>query len=154
LKRVVTTVHRATAQDAPAIQWLQKRWARENITHEFRPASLAAVRKALDGWCYVAETGGQTVGFVAGALQRSPGLAVVPKGARYLEIADLYVVRAWRSRGIGKRLLATLLAEAKRRRIRYVTLYSSTRDAHRVMRFYEGAGFRSWYVQMYRRLKV
>lgn len=153
MKRVDATVRRATPHDVPAIRRLQERWARENITYGFHPASLAAIRKSLDEWCYVAETGNQIVGFVASALQRSPGLAVVPKGARHLEIADLFVVRAWRSRGVGRRLLAALLTEARRRRIRYVTLYSSTKDARRVMRFYQRAGFRSWYVQMYRRLE-
>lgn len=153
MKRVDAAVRKATPRDVPAIRWLQERWACENITYGFRPASLAAIRKSLDEWCYVAETGNRIIGFVAGALQRSPGLAVVPKGARHLEIADLYVARAWRSRRIGRRLLAALLKEAKRRRIRYVTLYSSTKDARRVMRFYEGAGFRNWYVQMYRRLQ-
>ncbi len=152
MKRVVATVRRANATDVSAIRRLQECWARENITHGFRPASLAAIRRNLDEWCYVAETNDQIIGFVAGTLQRSPGLAVVPKGARHLEIADLFVVRAQRSRGVGRRLLAALLTEAKRHRIRYVTLYSSTKDACRVMRFYERAGFRSWYVQMYGRL--
>lgn len=154
MKRVVATVRTATPHDAPAVRRLQERWARENITYGFRPASLAAIRKSVGEWCYVAEAGSRIIGFVAGALLRSPGLAVVPKGARHLEITDLHVVRSWRSRGVGRRLLDALLTQARRRRIRYATLYSSTKDARRVMRFYERAGFRSWYVQMYRRLKV
>jgi GNAT superfamily N-acetyltransferase len=152
MKRAGVTVREATIHDVRGIQQLQENWAKENITYGFRPASLAAVRKSLDEWCYVAETGNQIIGFIAGSPRRSPGLAVVPKGQRYLEVGDLYVMRRWRSGGVGRRLLAALLTEAKRRRIRYVTLYSSTKDAHRVMRFYERAGFRSWFVQMYRRL--
>jgi GNAT superfamily N-acetyltransferase len=152
MKRAGVTVREATMHDVRGIQQLQENWAKENITHGYRPASVTAVRKTVGRWCYVAKTGDQIIGFIAGSPRRSPGLAVVPKGHRYLEVGDLYVMRRWRSGGIGRRLLKVLLAEAKRRRIRYVTLYSSTKDAHRVMRFYERAGFRSWYVQMYRRL--
>ena len=129
-----------------------RRWAKEKITHGFRPATLAAIRKTLGEWCYVAEANKRVIGFVAGGVRVSKGLAVVSKGARYLEVADLYVPPGWRSKGIGRQLVDALLAQGKRRRIRYAMLYSSTKDAHRVMRFYERAGFENWYVQMYRRL--
>ena len=145
-------IRHATPADASAIRRLQERWAKEKITHGFRPATLAAIRKALGDWCYVAETNKRVIGFVAGTVQRSPGLAVVPKGTRYLEVADLYVVPAQRSKGIGRQLVNALLAQGRHRRIRYATLYSSTKGAHRVMRFYECAGFESWYVQMYQKL--
>jgi N-acetylglutamate synthase-like GNAT family acetyltransferase len=64
MKRAGVTVREATMHDERGIQQLQGNWAKENITHGFRPASLAAVRKSLDEWCYVAETGNQIIGFV------------------------------------------------------------------------------------------
>ena len=142
----------ATRQDVPGIGRLQRRWAQEKITHGFRPASPVAIRRALGEWCYVAEINGRLIGFVAGGVRVSDGLAVVTRGRRYLEIDDLYVAVSHRNRGVGHLLMNAITGRARQRGIRYLTAYSSTKDAHRILRFYERHGFASWFVQVYRRL--
>lgn len=145
-------VRPAIAGDLPAVQRRQCEWAQAQITHGYRPASRAALRRALGEFFWVAEYRGRIVGFTYGSRRVSKGLAVVPKGRAYLDIEDLYVTARWRNRGVGRALLDAITAQARARHIRYVTVYSATKDVRRLLRFYERAGFTSWFVQLCRRL--
>jgi putative acetyltransferase len=53
-----------------------------------------------------------------------------------LELQMLYVLRPWRRRGLGARFVGLVEGEARRRRARFVELWSDTRftDAHRLYR--------------------
>jgi ribosomal protein S18 acetylase RimI-like enzyme len=79
-------------------------------------------------------------------------MAVIPAGESYLEITNLYVSPGLRRQGVGGRLIAQLVAVAKQQGMAYALLYSAAKDAHGILRFYEEHQFRSWYVQMYRKL--
>ncbi len=89
---------------------------------------------------------------VSGTVRISEGLAVVPAGQSYLEVNDLYVCPGIRGRDIGSRLLEQVLATAKAAGVTKAMVYSATKDIHRILAFYEGHGFSSWCVQMYREL--
>jgi len=58
-----------------------------------------------------------------------------------LRIYSLAVLPAWRGRGVGRRLVGKVLAEARRLpHVRYVSLEADRRD-RRLVRWYEGMGF-------------
>jgi GNAT superfamily N-acetyltransferase len=142
----------AAHTDIDGVRLLQQEWAREEITHGFVPEGEAALRRALGPYFLVAEVDGELAGFVTGSENVSDGAAVVPKGAAYLEVNDLYVLPRLRRRKIGGMLLDRLLAEARRGGLGKALVYSATKDVRGVLKFYEGHGFQPWFVQMFQDL--
>jgi GNAT superfamily N-acetyltransferase len=130
---------------------MQRSWAGEEMAHGFVPATEEQIRASLGPFCLVAIEDCQAVGFVSAVRRDGEATAVMPAGP-YLEIEHLYVVPELRRRGIGKALIDRVLAEAKALGIQHASMYSAVKDLRRVMRFYEQAGFESWYVRMFRKL--
>ena len=145
-------IREAKPGDVSAVSRLQHQWAREDITYGFVPSDEDAIRGSLGPYFLVAEREDCIVGFIHGEKRISEGLAVVPKGDSYLEIVDLYVEPQYRTQSIGGSLVTRLLELAKRDGIHRASVYSATKDVPSVMRFYQGHGFRGWFVQMFREL--
>ena len=145
-------IREATRHDLAGILALQRLWVEEGITYGLAADDEVTLENRLGPYLRVAEIDGRVVGFVAGAAHVSDGLAVIPRGVRYIEIVDLYVHPSVRSRRIGGKLLDDLLEVARKEGLRAALVYSATKDIRRVLRFYERHGFASWYVQMYREL--
>ena len=110
------------------------------------------IEDALGPYLLVAEVGGEVVGFVSGSVHVSEDKAVIPKGAGYFEIENLYVLPEYRGQSIGSGLITRVLAAAKEQGVGYALIYSAAKDIHSVLRFYERHDFQSWYVQMFREL--
>jgi GNAT superfamily N-acetyltransferase len=142
----------ATEADVAIVLAFQRQWTAEEITYGYEPAAEEQIHALLGPYFLVAEMNGELVGFVNGLVGTSPGLAIMPEGQSYLSIEDLYVAPAWRSQGIGHRLVDAIIATAQKAGLQAAMVYTSTKDVHRILRFYEQNGFQSWFVQLYRRL--
>jgi GNAT superfamily N-acetyltransferase len=142
----------AAGTDIDGVRLLQEEWAREEITYGFGPQDEAGLRRALGPYFLVAEAEGELAGFITGSENVSDGAAVIPAGTAYLEVNDLYVVPRLRRKRIGGMLLDRLLVEARRDGLGKALVYSATKDVRGVLKFYEGHGFRPWFVQMFQDL--
>lgn len=147
-----TIIRQAEEADAEAVSRLQRRWFEEGSVYGFVPESEEQVRASFSPYFFVAEVSDQVIGFISGSVSVSDGTAVIPGGESYLEIDNLYIAPEFRRRGVGSRLTTQLLTQARQRGVAYAVLYSASKDIHGVLRFYEQHGFRSWYVQMFRKL--
>ncbi len=145
-------IREATSTDIPGIHLFQQQWEQEGITHGFVSDDTAGIQAKLGPYFLVAMVDGELAGFISGEMGVSDGLAIVGAGERYLEIADLYVAPAMRGMGIGGALVERLLEVARQKGLRKALVYTSTKDIHRMLAFYEDHGFGSWYVRMYRDL--
>jgi GNAT superfamily N-acetyltransferase len=137
-------------EDIPAIIRLEARWLTEDSTIGMAPVSADDVRAWLGPFCWLAERDGEVVGFAYATIESSEGLAVIPAGARYLRLEELYVLPDYRNQGIGGRLVDRLLAEASAQGITRGRVYSSSKDWRRIEGFYQRHGFQMWYVELYR----
>lgn len=151
-ERFQFVIREATRGDLPRILRLQEIWMQEDITYGYVPDAHASIEAKLGPFLRVAEVDGQVVGFAAGSVRVSDGLAVIPAGERYLEVDDLYVHPSMRGREIGGKLLEDLMQVAREHGLRKALVYSAIKDIRRIMNFYEAHGFRSWFVQMFREL--
>jgi len=141
-------IRSATEDDIPAIAELQKQWHHEDITWGLIPDTRERLREYVHGYCYVAQLQDRLVGFATAQLLPEARLAALPAGKPWLELMDLYVVPSLRSRGIGGRLLESLLDRAKAAGIECFKLWSATKDVSRIVSFYERYGFAMVGVQM------
>jgi len=140
----------AREDDIPAIAELQKQWYNEDITWGLVPDARESLLQYVHGYCYVAQFQHKLVGFATAQVLPEARLAALPAGQPCLEPMDLYVVPSLRSRGIGGRLLESLLDRAKAAGIESFKLWSGTKDASRIVSFYERHGFVIVGVQMVR----
>lgn len=143
-------VRKCLPSDVESVRSLEELWAEEDITYGHVPTAIEELTGHFGPYFWVADRDGEVVGFVYGSVRVSEGLAVVPRGATYVEIEGLYVRPELRRRGIGSQLLRRLLHSAQMNNITRFTVYSSTKDLWRVLGFYEGHGFKTWYVQMFK----
>jgi ribosomal protein S18 acetylase RimI-like enzyme len=143
-------IRHANQTDIPRIRELQERLSVEESVHGFTAEPAEEIAKYQ--YLLVAETGGEIIGFVSGGIYVSDGSAVIPEGAKYLEIENLYVAPPSRKQGTGGRLVDELLALGRRESAAYALLYSASKDIHAILRFYEKHEFQSWYVQMFQKL--
>ena len=116
----------------------------------FVAATQAEIAERIGPFSFVAEQDGVPVGFAIGRPKVAANFAILPDGTAYLEVEDIYLIPEVRGRGIGSRLLNSLLEGAERQGIHRALVYSSVKNIGPVMRFYEHQGFRSWCVQMFR----
>ena len=141
--------------DLDAVAGLYRRWEAEGITWGLTTETVEDLRARLGPFFLVAERGGEIVGFVAGRVRLASAappdnLAIFPGGAAYLEVDDLYVAAHVRRAGIGTRLLARVLEEARDQGIEHSTVFSATKDTAQISRFYERFGYRPWGVQFFK----
>ena len=69
---------------------------------------------------------------------------VFPLNTEHLQVNDLYIAPAYRSKSIGAELLRMVEEKAKKNGIEHIFLSSATIDAEAVRRFYEKNGFKIW----------
>lgn len=144
-------IHDAVPDDVPRVHALCAAWESEEITYGLAATPAETLDAQLGPYFLVAEEDGEIVGYVTGSVHTSDGMAVIPDGAAYLEVDELYVIPDRRSQGMGRMLLDTVLARAEAAGVEYQLVYSATKDLRRVMQFYEQSGFQSWCIQLFRR---
>jgi N-acetylglutamate synthase-like GNAT family acetyltransferase len=111
----------AERQDLAAIhEYLARSYWAEGISRERVARSLA------ESLCFGLFEGGRQIGFAR----------VVTDRTTFAYLADVFVLEAWRGRGLGKRLIAAVCAHPDLGDLRRFVLW--TRDAHGL---YEQFGF-------------
>jgi GNAT superfamily N-acetyltransferase len=148
-------VRAATEADLGVVLRLAEQWDADGETVGYAAPERSVLMSHLCGCFFVAELNGEIVGYAYGTSQKNDDgriSAVVPLGAAYVEIEDLYVRPRSRSNGIGGQLVDEVARWARTHGFCHMTLFSSTMDIERILRFYRSQGFFAWGVQMYRNL--
>ena len=132
---------------AKAVTNLQKQWETEAITRGFVADTEDEILNYAKEYFYIAIDGEVVVGYVTGEAKvndKDNYMNVFPMNAEYLQVNDLYIAPAYRSKSIGAELLTIVEEKAKRNGIEHIFLSSATIDAEAVRRFYEKNGFKIW----------
>jgi GNAT superfamily N-acetyltransferase len=148
-----TSIRQATPSDLPALNELENHWRQEEITWGFVQATPEELASAVQAGCYVAEAGGKVIGYASCSLHTSEGLAVIPKGVQYLVLDNLYVLPEHRDAGLGRQLMDAVEKRAREEGAKAILVYTATKDTRRIARFYEGCGFTTWFVQLFKELR-
>ena len=111
---------------------LSQAWVDENISNGMVKNSREDIKEPV----FAALEGEKIVGYAFGhAYMKEKKTESVPVGSRCFDVDELYVLPAYRSQGIGRRLFRALEAYAKTQGD-FLTLATSTKDYKRVLHFY------------------
>ncbi|MEE8337951.1 MAG: GNAT family N-acetyltransferase [Dehalococcoidia bacterium] len=139
----------ARGEDLDAVHRLYVEWESEDNTYGL----VAPARDDLDSWLddyfLVASLDGVVVGFARGVARVSEGLAVIPRGERFLEVEDLYVRPKHRNGGIGGQCLDDVLTSARGDGISRTSVASNAHDQQAIVRFYVRHGLKPWGTQFF-----
>lgn len=145
-------IRQCSYNDIDAIFQLEAEWEKEGVSYEFIPVSredFIAQFEQFEKYHLVAEYEGNIVGYVNGSAKQGDRLAIIPEGDPYLEVENIYVSAEFRSREIGGSLLKSLMEIAKQNGIQRFFVSTVTRDMGKILKFYQGHGFKQWYVEMF-----
>ncbi len=135
------SIHLASLEDIDHLAALMAAFYRESRYPFDAPRAIAAFKRLLSddalGLCWLIEDDSQAVGYIAVSFTFSLEYF---GAAAFVE--DLYVVEAYRRRGLGKRALAAAEAECRRRGVLALHLEVGTDNAAGAQ-LYEQAGFES-----------
>ena len=141
-------------EDLDAVLRLEREWAQEDIAYgDFNPMSREMFREVLErfpAYFLVAEHHGQLIGYIHGAVQRTTAIEVIPAQEPYVEIENLYVQPAFRSRAIGGALLERLVEIAQAAGIQRFVVGTRSKETDKILGFYRSHGFRPWSIQFFR----
>lgn len=130
-----------------AIANLQKQWESEAITCGFIADSDDDILAYNRDYFYIALDGENVTGYVTGEVKvndKDNYMNVFTMDTKYLQVYDLYIAPAYRSKSIGAELLTIVEEKAKKNGVEHIFLSSATIDAEAVRRFYEKNGFKIW----------
>ena len=130
---------------------LSKDWEAENSCFGYR----ANERADLEGnRIFLAEEDGETVGYLFGHVFKSENMrSVMPEGTDCFEVEELYVVPAFRSRGIGAALFRHA-SEAVKEEAEFMILSTAARNWRAVFHFYlDELGMEFWSARLFKRIR-
>jgi GNAT superfamily N-acetyltransferase len=142
-----------TKDDAKDLARLEKVWEKEGISPGMAGAMSAAkfVKEANKFICFIAEDLGEVIGYALGYKKKYDGTRTVlylKKGEAYLELDSLYILKAYRRKKVGARLVIRLIAEAKDQGFKSIHLGADSKKQADLVSFYEKFGFEAYYTRM------
>jgi ribosomal protein S18 acetylase RimI-like enzyme len=132
------------------VEKLQQEWQSENITYGLVAGTINQISEAMTPYCLIAKDGEKIIGYLMAKIKNDNEYCVFPNGVTFIDVTDLFVTSAYRSRGIGKELLNQCEKITRKNGIKYVLLSSATKDAEAIRKFYTGNGYTIWTTQFFK----
>ena len=127
-----------------------EQWAKEDITYGYRKNDVEDI---AGNRIFLAEIDGEIVGYLFGKTEiRKTDSTVVQKGESVFEVEELYVIPAYRSKGIGRRLFA-YMEETLEKEADCILLSMANKDYRKLLHFYiDEIGMEFWSARLYKRI--
>ncbi len=125
-------------------------WETENISYGYCKNGYSSMEGKR---IFIAEENGEIIGFLFGSLEKSKGNgAVVPDGADYFEVNEIYVKPAYRSQGVGSALFR-YVEDQVRPKAEYLMLGTATKHYKAILHFYiDELGMEFWSAALFKKL--
>jgi ribosomal protein S18 acetylase RimI-like enzyme len=135
LKTVQDLNYALFVSDSKSDQELNMNWPYEDGKDYFKKMIEGSI-----GACFVAEVGGEVIGYLAGSIKaQTPSYRPVKRS----ELENMFVREEYRNKGIGEKLVKKFLSWSKENGISntFVSAYSPN---HGAIRYYERLGFKPY----------
>lgn len=150
-------IRKLTKKDIGALVALDKTYVKEKISYGFIPRTK---KQFLSDWnngknaiCFVAEENKEIVGYIFG--EKMIGTSkyyYVKKGEEWIDLDTLYVLKKYRSKKLGSKLLIALTGEAKKRGYKCFSLCADSIYFDKLLKFYKLRGYKPLTCRMVKRL--
>jgi diamine N-acetyltransferase len=97
-----------------------------------------------EGVCFVAEIGGEVVGYLAGGMYKPYFYRTVKK---MTELENVLVKEEFRGQNIGEKLFGEFLKWSKQRGAERIAVYATAQNS-RAIKFYEKVGFKTYSLEL------
>lgn len=150
-------IRKAKIEDAKNVIKLDKEWEKEGTSWPLeiyykRPnIEKTIIKQIRKGICLLVEDKRKVVGYILGEIKK---ISVnwpsyyLKKNDKYGIIDSLYIIKDYRKKNIGKKLIKKLVKEFKKNNVRAVTLWVSSKNVWSLVNFYKRFGFEERYIEM------
>ena len=141
-------------KDAQGIADLDNVIWKEGILDIISPRSAKDIlrywNKGRNRLICVAEDNGKIIGYITGniELQKNSWDLFFKKGERYMDIIYFYILKKFRSKGVGTKLVNSIINAARGKGIRKFKVIAATKELDRAVKFYKKFGFKPYATKM------
>ncbi len=130
---------------------LSKDWEAEESCHGYRANDRADIE---GNRIFLAEESGTVLGYLFGHICRSEKQSsIMPDGAVYFDVEELYVIPGRRSSGVGEALF-TYAENAVRTDAEYMMLSTATKNWRAILHFYlDVLDMQFWSARLFKRIQ-
>ena len=139
----------ANNKDVLSLEYIDATWKKESISAGFIPRTQKKFLKIIKEGAVVvvAEKEEKLIGYVCGVIKKAKKLS--PNGNKYyLDLDSTYVLKQYRNRSIGKRLVKKLIIITKKKNLDTIWLTADSVELQRIISFYNHLNFKTSYVHM------
>lgn len=139
----------ADKEDAPSLEGIDNAWKEESISSGLIPRTQKKFLKIIKEGAVVvvAENDGKVIGYTCGVVKKAARPS--PNGKnQYLDLDSAYVLKQYRNRGIGKRLVKKLIDITKKKNLDTIWLTADSLELQRLINFYKCLNFKTSYIHM------
>ncbi|MBN1923519.1 MAG: GNAT family N-acetyltransferase [Nanoarchaeota archaeon] len=144
----------AIIEDIDAVKSLDEVWEKEsNVGGESRNYLKNCIKHSR---LFVAQEDDKLIGYSLFTLKKAKKqeYSTLKKGQKYLFIDYVYVLKDYRNKKIGNKLIKAIEDYARKIKIGSVYLYAVSSEPEKLISFYKKKGYDVSYVMMYKRLKI
>lgn len=125
-------------------------WANEKVVHGYVANTIDDIKGKRIFFAYDKN---DVIGYAFGDFNiYDKAFSAIPKDSRFFEIDELYVIKAYRSKGIGKKLFEFVEQEVKDQ-CEYIVLSTANKNSKRILHFYiEELDMTFWYARLFKKL--
>jgi len=147
----------ATIDDITQIKKLEEKWIEEGISRFMKKDDLKTLKKAIKkNQLFIAENKDRIVGYAKIIVQKSKKTLKIynlRKGQRYVDIDSIFILKSYRRKGVGKKLLGIIDDFARFNKIKLIILSADNINVKGIINFYKKQGFKTHFVRMFKQLE-
>ena len=132
---------------------LEKAWVIEDITYGIVESGKDYFLNVDKNYFFVAIDKAKIIGYIISEIIYKNEYNIFPKDVKFIRVNDLYVLKEYRSKGIGKKLLYTTETEAQNNGINHILLSTATKDTDTIIKFYERNGYKIWTTSLFKNIE-
>jgi N-acetylglutamate synthase-like GNAT family acetyltransferase len=145
-------IRKARITDLNKIVELEKKWIEEDISFGLKQTKREKLEKNLkEKYYWIAIDGNKTVGFIGSEIVKSaknmPSLEI-SKGEKYGEILEVYVLKKYRKRKIGSKLIKEAMKNFDIESVEKIKLRAINKKPLDLVKYYNKFGFKERSVLM------
>jgi len=135
-------IRKANEQDVNALARLDSEWKSEGISSGFVPRSRLGFLKAIKNDIVFVAEADKVIGYILGVIKLNrKARYYLGKNEPYMLLDSVYVLKGYRNKKVGNRLVKALITESRKRKIKTIMAVADNINVEKIIAFYKHIGF-------------